>query len=141
MKFMDIINLIIDTNVIVSAFLSNDINSVVSIVVSKIFDYNFKFYYSTEILSEYIDVLNREKFNFNKLKILLFIEYIRFYGIKINPQKTYEAMIDEKNRPFYDIFCELYNNKTFLITGNLKHFPTNLNIMSPSSFLKILNNN
>ena len=62
-------NVVIDTNVIVSAFLSSHDDVATVLVLNKLYKNVIRLYYSKEILVEYKDVLNREKFKFDKREI------------------------------------------------------------------------
>lgn len=45
-------------------------------------------------------------------------------------------MPDEKDRPFYEV--SLSNDDSFLVTGNLKHFPTTPKVISPAQLVSII---
>ena len=136
---MEKTNLIIDTNVIVSAFLSSNENSPVSIILFDLYKMKYNLFYSDLIFLEYKDVLNRPKFNFDKKEINQFLLFIKFYGIKINPLSLRNViMIDEKDRPFLELFFEIKKFDSYLITGNLKHYPFDSNIVSPRIFIESL---
>lgn len=59
---------IIDTNVIVSAFYANNINSNTFKVIDKLYSGDLIPLYSDEIIEEYKNVLNRKIFNYRKYK-------------------------------------------------------------------------
>jgi len=46
-------------------------------------------------------------------------------------------MLDEDDRKFYDV---AKSAEAFLITGNIRHYPKEPFIVSPSGFLEICNN-
>ena len=45
-------------------------------------------------------------------------------------------MPDEKDRPFYEVSLSLEDS--FLVTGNLKHFPVTPKVVTPSQFIAII---
>lgn len=129
-------NVVIDTNVIVSAFLSSNEDAATVLVLNKLYRNEIVLYYSIDVLNEYKDVLNREKFKFNKNEINKFINFIIEKGKKIIPSKIAEELIDNKDIPFYEIVMDKSIEDTKLITGNIKHFPTKPFIMTPTEFIK-----
>lgn len=129
-------NVVIDTNVIVSAFLSSQDDVATVLVLNKLYKNEIRLYYSKEILAEYKDVLNREKFKFDKREINRFINYVLEKGIEIEPEKINEELIDKKDLPFYEIVMDNSIKESKLITGNIKHFPVKPFIMTPTEFIK-----
>ena len=95
--------------------------------------------YSQEILQEYQDVLEREKFGFSKNIIKSLILYIAQKGISVNPVLTYEELIDRKDLPFYEVVTAT-RNESVLVTGNLKHFPERDYIITPRQLINALEN-
>ena len=71
------LNIIYDTNVIISSLLSTHKDSATIKVLDYFYDKKVNLIYSDEILEEYIDVLHREKFSFNKKKIDELLEIIK----------------------------------------------------------------
>ena len=84
---MDKLNIIYDTNVIVSSLLSGNEDSATVKVLDYFYDDKVNLIYSDEILKEYEEVLNRDKFGFNKNKIRELLLIIKDKGININPKK------------------------------------------------------
>lgn len=130
-------NVVIDTNVIVSAFLSSHDDVATVLVLNKLYKNEIRLFYSKEVLAEYKDVLNREKFKFDKREINRFINYVLEKGIVIEPEKINEELIDKKDLPFYEIVMDKSIKESKLITGNIKHFPVKPFIMTPTEFIKI----
>ena len=129
---------IIDTNVIVSAFLSTKQDSATVLVLELLYSQKIRIAYSEVIIKEYIDVLNRDKFQFDKAEIERFIGFIIEFGIKIKENKSNVVLNDKKDQPFYDLKCTIDN--AILITGNLKHFAIEANIVTPHDFMNWYNN-
>ena len=92
--------------------------------------------YNEEIISEYSEVLRRPKFHLNKIQINTIIDYIQVYGIHCDRTPYIEQMTDEKDRPFYEVSLSIKD--AFLVTGNLKHFPTTPKVITPAKFIAII---
>lgn len=134
-------NVIIDTNVIISALLTNNIESATYKVIELFFNQKIILYYSDLIFYEYIDVLKRKKFNFDIELIERIKKAIEEYGIKITPENKDIIMIDIKDKPFYELVMDEQVDNAKLITGNIKHFPIQTNIITPSQFMEMYNKN
>ena len=94
-------NIVIDTNVFVSALLSSDNKSFY--ILEKVIDGTYTLCYNEEIIDEYKTVLSRKKFNIEKTKISYLISFIRLKGIYIlEYKKSYISFPDESDRAFYD---------------------------------------
>ena len=123
-------NIVIDTNVFVSALLSPDNKSFY--ILEKIFDGTYTLCYNEEILDEYKNVLSRKKFGIDKTKISYLVSFIRLKGIYIlEHKKSSISFPDESDRVFYDIAML---SDAILITGNIKHFPKHKRIMTVATF-------
>ena len=129
------LNVIIDTNVFISAFITSDLSSPTVKTLDLFYDDKISLYYSDDILSEYKDVLSRKEFNLNKKLIGTFINDIKKLGIKINPESLKEMTPDTKDQPFYELVMSKKINDSKLITGNIKHFPIKAFIMTPKEFI------
>lgn len=116
-------NVIIDTNVIVSALLTNNVESATYKVLKLFFDQKIMLYYSESIIDEYTEVLRREKFGFDIELIRNIKNAIEKYGIKITPENKDIVMIDIKDKPFYELVMDEQIDDAKLVTGNIIHFP------------------
>ena len=67
------------------------------------------------------------------------LEYIIKFGIPVEPTPTGVQLPDMKDLPFYEIVMEQQVGDTYLITGNLKHFPKHTYIVTARQMLDILN--
>lgn len=110
--------LVIDTNIIVSALLSED--SKAFKVLSDALDGKYTVLISEEIFQEYQDVLHRDKFGFDEEIINFLLAWFRKNAIWIEVSKSNISMKDEKDRVFYDLAKSC---KARLVTGNIKHYP------------------
>ena len=128
------IKAVIDTNVVVSGLLT-PFGKPPFLILQLIRNFEIAFFISDNILSEYERVLRYKKFE-TKIKKDEIKEILHFLGagININPPKSSIAFIDETDRVFYDL-AKL--SDSYLITGNLKHYPTDKKIVSPARFLEI----
>jgi predicted nucleic acid-binding protein len=93
--------------------------------------------YDNNILVEYIDVLNREKFKINKGLIKIVLDYITHEGDYTIASPQNIKFVDEDDRVFYELYKS--EGTDFLITGNIKHFPKEKNIITPREFIELNN--
>ncbi len=127
---------VIDTNVLVSARISKNSQSSTVKVVSHMLNGSIKPVYNDEIIAEYTEVLHRPKFKLNDDDIRLLIDYITKYGIHSDRVHYDGDMPDEKDRPFYEV--SLSYEDSFLVTGNLKHFPVTPTVVTPAQIISLL---
>jgi len=127
------LRIVVDTNVIVSAFLTPSGNP--ARIVDQITAQKLQVCYSYDILMEYMEVLSRPRFKFNKDDCSNFTQGIKQFGRLVSPPASNIVLQDEDDRCFYDVakFCE-----AILITGNIKHFPTEQFIVTPTEFLDLV---
>lgn len=128
---------VIDTNVLVSALFSISGNSSPSIIIRKIIDGVITPLYNEDILSEYEEVLNRAKFPFQKADIEWLISTFLDFGISLGRTAiSDEVFIDKDDIVFYEV--ALSKEDSFLITGNIRHFPKKPFIVTPAEMLTII---
>jgi putative PIN family toxin of toxin-antitoxin system len=129
------INVVIDTNILVSALWTPGGNpaKILSMVVMG----NISPCYDHGILFEYREVLSRPKLNFASAKTEEILELIEYYGYSVIAKESGIAFTDEADRKFYDVSVAC---GAVLITGNLKHFPAERFIMTPVAFLRRYSN-
>jgi len=87
--------------------------------------------YCHQILREYMLILERPHFGFPKNRIDEALGLFGVFGVPVDPRKSDFAMIDESDRIFYDTAVA---GAAVLITGNLKHYPEKLFVISPAGF-------
>jgi putative PIN family toxin of toxin-antitoxin system len=128
------IRAVVDTNVIVSGLLT-PFGKPPFLILQLIRNFEIALFVSDDILSEYERVLNYKKFE-NKITKDEIKEILHFLGagININPPKSTFAFSDETDRVFYDLAKA---SNSYLITGNLKHYPPEGKIVPPVKFLEI----
>lgn len=122
--------IVLDTNVLVSAFWSP--NGKPAEILSKVLIKEYTLCFDYRILDEYISVLSRPKFNFLPSEILDLVNFIKREGIIVVADSFPEVKFeDESDRKFYEVARSC---KAPLISGNLKHYPAEPWIMSVSDF-------
>lgn len=132
---------VIDTNVLISALLSKKQNAATVQVLELIFAGDITMLYSKKVFKEYKQVLHRKKFGFSKQTIKILLEFIQKYGIKVNPKQPNLSLPDMDDVPFYEIVLETKSNGSYLVTGNIKHFPKEPFIVTARELITILKSN
>jgi len=96
--------------------------------------------YNDEIIDEYIEVLSRPKFRFDKELINIVISHIRRVGISSDRLQSDEEFPDKDDVVFYEVtLSQLKKDEhTYLVTGNLKHFPMKSFVVMPREFVEIV---
>ena len=128
---------VIDTNVIVSALISRHTDSATVMVLNSVFSEHIIPVYNEDILNEYATVLRRKKFNFSEDFINETITTIKDKGIHSERVNSGETLPDAKDLVFYEV--ALSKEDSFLVTGNLKHFPKKPFVVSPAEMMEIIN--
>ena len=130
---------VIDTNVLVSAALAkNRGDSIPLKIFLGVAQQKFTPIIDNNIIEEYRDVLQREKFNFSLDYQNSFIDEITKYAIN-EPVKASEIVLpDMDDKIFYDVAFAHQNKKAFLVTGNLRHFPGCPFAISPKDFYELI---
>ena len=127
--------LVLDTNVVISAFINP--NGTPSKILKLVLQRKAELCYNSVILNEYEHVMLRRKFS-DKIDIGVirrFIDIIRNIGLSFDPPPSSINLPDVSDRIFYDT---ARGSGSFLISGNLKHYPKEPFIMPPTGFLKQL---
>ena len=127
---------VIDTNVLVSALISKNPEAATAKVVRLLLELDFVPLYDADIIAEYEDVLHRSKFPILKETADALISFIVENGIESSRVDFAESMPDEDDRVFYEV--SLSQEESFLVTGNLKHYPTSPRVITPAQFLEIV---
>ena len=127
---------VIDTNVLVSALLSrlkdtSTVQVLQSVIIGDIIPI-----YNDEIILEYRTVLNRQKFGFPDNLINETLDVIERFGINSSRKETDEQFPDPKDIVFYEVALSV--NDSYLVTGNIKHFPKKPFVVTPVEMLQII---
>ena len=126
---------VIDTNVIVSSFLSSkgSPSAIVQMIMSGI----LRICYDMRILNEYAGVLDRPRFLISHTLSAQFLNHVRAAGELITDSPANLTLPDASDSPFLEV--ALTAHAACLITGNLKHFPPScrmgMPVLSPAEFL------
>ena len=132
---------VLDTNVIVSAMLSRlQSDTATARTLEYVFLGKVIPVYNDEIINEYIEVLSRPKFNFDQKLINIVISHIKRAGIFLDRLQSEEDFPDKDDIVFYEVtLSQLQKNEhTYLVTGNLKHFPAKSFVVTPREFVDIV---
>ena len=123
-------NVVLDTNVLVSALWSSD--SKPGYIVNAVIAGRFTACYDYRILDEYERVLRRAKFGFLPWEVDYLLEPIVRGGVSVAPEPLIDIpFADESDRKFLEVArcCD-----AVLITGNMKHYPQDAQIMTVAEF-------
>ena len=130
--------IVIDTNVIVSALLTplGNASKILDMVISG----DLTLLYDDRIITEYREVLIREKFGFVEKDVDILLGHIEAEGRRIASTVYNENLPDIDDIPFLEV--AFGGNADALVTGNKKHFKVKkaagLKILSPDEFLTLL---
>lgn len=127
---------VIDTNVLVSALFSIHPDSATVIVRDMIADGEIVPLFNDEILNEYRAVLSRPKFHFPPILVDAMMEMVLEKGIHLDRTRSEEVFPDPKDVVFYEV--ALSKEGSYLVTGNVKHFPKSPIVVTPAELLEIL---
>lgn len=127
---------VIDTNVLVSSLLTHNEQSATIQVMEAMFSNKIVPLYNEEIISEYEEVLHREKFSFLESEISNYLETMKQVGIHSQRIASSEHFPDPKDVVFYEV--TLSRDDAYLVTGNTKHFPKTPIVVTPAEMMKIL---
>ncbi|MBO7617961.1 MAG: putative toxin-antitoxin system toxin component, PIN family [Bacteroidales bacterium] len=130
---------VIDTNVVVSGMITKNPESPTVGVLASLGDKNITPLYCEEILEEYKSVLNREKFQLPKEKIENFINMLKSDGVSTTRKPSKEFFPDPQDIVFYEV--ALSKEDSFLVTGNMKHYPKVDFVVTPAEMMKIIESN
>ena len=127
--------IVLDTNVLVSAFLNPRRNP--ARVLRLIIQGDVSIVFNESILAEYYEVLKRPKFDFDSEAVLIVIDYIRSIGISAPSLARSITLPDQGDETFLE--AALATQADALITGNIKHFPKKYcqgqKVITPREFL------
>ena len=126
---------VIDTNVLVSALITKNPEAATAKLVRLLLELDFVPLYDADIIAEYEDVLHRSKFPILKETADALISFIIENGTESSRVDFEESMPDEDDRVFYEV--SLSQEDSFLVTGNLKHYPSSPRVITPAQFLEV----
>ena len=127
---------VIDTNIFVSALITHNSNASTARVLENLLLHRIIPLYNDDIIKEYDEVLHRAKFKLSEEQISTVIEHVKENGIDSSRFPYAGEMPDEDDRVFYEV-C-LSKEDSFLVTGNLKHFPKEPQVITAAEMMEIL---
>lgn len=110
---------VLDTNVVISAHL-NPIGFE-RLVLRLALTRHLQLYLSQEVLAEYEEVLRREKFGIDPVKINESLTTIRNAARLVYPKRSLSVASDPDDNKFLE--CAEAAGADYLVTGNKRHFP------------------
>jgi putative PIN family toxin of toxin-antitoxin system len=113
------IKLVVDTNILVSANLSDD--GLEALIVSLALNRRIQFYVSEPILEEYQRVLRYPRLKFDMREVGQFLTRLRRSCVLVRPLYTVSVSPDDSDNRFLE--CAEAANADFLVTGNKRHSP------------------
>lgn len=126
---------VFDTNVLVSALMSTRQDSPTVQLLDYVIDQRVVLLFDDTILSEYSEVLHRDKFHFAEERIQAVLDLVKT-GLPLSPTKSTETFPDPDDRVFYEV--ALSKDGSYVVTGNLRHFPRKPIVVSPADMIKII---
>jgi putative PIN family toxin of toxin-antitoxin system len=127
------IKAVLDTNVLVSGLLSY--YGIPAQVINHLRAGRFQLFYDDEILAEYFEVLTRDKFKLNLFDVNDLLDHIKRVGTSMFAPVSQIPLPDDDDRIFYDMAqCA----GAYVVTGNMRHFPAEPFIITPSQFLELI---
>jgi len=128
------LKIVLDTNVLVSGLLSpfHKPADILRLVLTR----QVQLYVDARILAEYREVLHRPKFQFDKSRVEILLEYIRSIGELVTSSPLPSSLPDPGDDPFLEVAVS--GEVEYLITGNISHFPAeyeNVQIITPAEFM------
>lgn len=126
--------IVLDTNVLVAGLLSpfGPCGEIVRMVSSGELTLSF----DARILTEYGEVLDRPKFNFEKDKVSALLEHIEHRGLTVAASPLPQALPDIDDEAFLEVAIAV--QVECLVSGNQIHFPSELcqgmTVLSPGEF-------
>jgi putative PIN family toxin of toxin-antitoxin system len=113
------LKVVVDTNVLVSAFLKPD--SKPAKILQLVLQGDLEIVVNEQILHEYEDVLSRPKFDLPASKVSTIVGLIRSRGMRAPALAETFQLPDESDEPFLE--AALATDADALVTGNKRHFP------------------
>lgn len=130
--------IVLDTNVLVSGILSP--HGPPAAVLRALLTERVRLCFDERILSEYRDVLCRGKFAFDRELVAELLSFLEATGFPALAQPLDLALPDPSDPMFIEV--AMFSQADFLVTGNLKHFPSSarqgVTVVSPRAFLDSL---
>lgn len=131
------IRVVLDTNVVVSAALSDE--GLPSAIFDLATNKHILMLTSPAILAEYEKVLHYPRLKLDPARIRAFLSDIGNSGELVRRRRTLNISRDESDNRFYE--CAEAGKADFLITGNIQHFPVHhkgTKVLTPREFIELI---
>ena len=129
---------ILDTNVVVSYFLSKE-DSPPAIIVNEVLKRRIVPVYNSYLINEYRKVLSRDEFGFSKSIVNSMLEVIQSLGFGIESFEPMITLQDKKDVPIFELALLTRDVNALLVTGNIKHFPNVDFVVMPKQMMDLSN--
>ena len=98
--------------------------------------------YNETIRNEYSKVLHRNKFNFDGEDISSLLSNLLSKGIQVSCKPQDWSLPDTSDAVFFEVVMEhrKTEEQSYLVTGNLRHFPIKPFVVTPREMLLIVAN-
>ena len=130
--------IVLDTNVLVSGLLSPQ--GAPAAILRCILAGSASVCFDERILAEYRSVLARGKFGFDATQVAVLLEFIEATGEPVLAAPLNLRLLDSSDGMFIEV--AVASGADCLVTGNLKHFPTEqlrgVRAMSPRALCEML---
>lgn len=130
-------NVVLDTNVLVSGLLQpfGPSGQIVRLVAAG----ELVLCHDPRILTEYREVLLRERFGFDPARVSALLDEIRAEGIGVVARPLAAGLPDPDDEPFLEVATAA--GVQYLVTGNVKHYPTTargaVEVLTPRAFIEL----
>jgi len=132
------LKIVLDTNVIVSAFLNPQ--GIPARILRLVLQGDLSIVINEHILAEYSDVLSRPKFDLSEHEVVKILSFFRSRGLRAPSLAESFALPDLDDLPFIE--AALAAKADVLITGNKRHFPKRAckgqRVLTPKEFIVAL---
>lgn len=126
---------VIDTNVIVASLKTRHNDSATARIMDAVYSGRITPLVNDEILSEYREVLSRRHLKLDPVKCAYIVSLIDDLAERFDPLPTEAEMPDEDDRVFFEIALAGQDvADTYLVTGNMKHYPKAGFVVTPAEF-------
>ena len=129
---------ILDTNVVVSYFLSKK-ESPPAFVIDEVLEGKVVPVYNSYLINEYRKVLSRKEFDLDKSIVDSILDAIQSSGFGIESFESMITLPDKTDIPIFELALLTRDVNTLLVTGNLKHFPKVNFVVTPKQMMDLLN--
>lgn len=128
---------VLDTNVLVSALLKGE--SIPGTLLKYVFSGMIIPVVTEDILKEYLEVLSRPKFCFSSEVVMEVLGSFVNFAVIVDVPHLSIPFIDPDDLVFYELFSSYGKyQETYLVTGNIRHFPEDPFIVTPRKMLEII---